>query len=45
MCSVGGENVAAIAPTTEDFPPHWNNYVTVASSDDRRRRRRSWARM
>jgi uncharacterized protein len=34
MCSVGGENVAAIAPTTEDFPPHWNSYVTVASSDD-----------
>jgi predicted enzyme related to lactoylglutathione lyase len=34
MCSVDGENVAAISPTTEDFPPHWNNYVTVASTDD-----------
>jgi uncharacterized protein len=34
MCKVGGENVAAIAPTTGDFPPHWNSYVTVASADD-----------
>ena len=34
MCKVGGENVAAIAPATESFPPHWNNYVTVASADD-----------
>jgi uncharacterized protein len=34
MCSVGGENVAAIAPATESFPPHWNSYVTVASADE-----------
>ena len=34
MCKVGGENVAAIAPATDQFPPHWNNYVTVASADD-----------
>ena len=34
MCKVGGENVAAIAPTTQDFPPHWNSYVTVASADE-----------
>jgi predicted enzyme related to lactoylglutathione lyase len=33
-CKVGGENVAAIAPATDQFPPHWNNYVTVASADD-----------
>lgn len=34
MCKVGGENVAAIAPATENFPPHWNNYVTVTSADE-----------
>jgi predicted enzyme related to lactoylglutathione lyase len=34
MCKVGGENVAAISPTTHDFPPHWNSYVTVASADE-----------
>jgi predicted enzyme related to lactoylglutathione lyase len=34
MCRLGGEPVAAIAPTTEDFPPHWNSYVTVTSADD-----------
>lgn len=34
MCRVGGESVAAISPTTDQFPPHWNNYVTVASADD-----------
>jgi predicted enzyme related to lactoylglutathione lyase len=34
MCRVGGENVAAIAPATDQFAPHWNNYVTVASADD-----------
>jgi predicted enzyme related to lactoylglutathione lyase len=34
MCTVGGESVAAIAPATESFPPHWNSYVTVASADD-----------
>jgi uncharacterized protein len=26
--------VAAISPTTHDFPPHWNSYVTVASADE-----------
>jgi predicted enzyme related to lactoylglutathione lyase len=34
ICLVGGEAVAAIAPQTEDFPPHWNNYVTVESADE-----------
>lgn len=34
MCQVGGDAVAAIAPTTEQYPPHWNNYVTVSSADD-----------
>jgi uncharacterized protein len=34
MCKVGGENAAGIAPATDQFPPHWNNYVTVASADD-----------
>ena len=34
MCQVGGENVAAIAPATDRFPPHWNSYVTVESADD-----------
>jgi uncharacterized protein len=34
ICTVGGESVAAIAPDTDQFPPHWNNYVTVASADD-----------
>src|SRR5262245_37133792 len=34
MCTVGGDSVAAIAPATESFPPHWNSYVTVASADD-----------
>jgi uncharacterized protein len=34
MCRVDGSSVAAIAPTTQDFPPHWNNYVTVSSADD-----------
>jgi uncharacterized protein len=33
-CSVGGEGVAAIAATTEDLPPHWNSYVTVAGADE-----------
>jgi predicted enzyme related to lactoylglutathione lyase len=35
MCKVGDENVAAISPATDQFPPHWNNYVTVASAADR----------
>jgi uncharacterized protein len=34
MCKVGGEYVAAIPPATDQHPPHWNNYVTVASADD-----------
>jgi predicted enzyme related to lactoylglutathione lyase len=34
MCKVDGDTAAAIAPTTQDAPPHWNSYVTVASADD-----------
>ena len=34
MCKVGGEYVAAIPPATDQHPPHWNNYVTVASADE-----------
>ncbi|MGH2960763.1 MAG: VOC family protein [Solirubrobacterales bacterium] len=34
MCRVGGSAAAAIAPTTEDLPTHWNSYVTVSSADD-----------
>jgi predicted enzyme related to lactoylglutathione lyase len=34
MCRVDGSAAAAIAPTTEEIPPHWNSYVTVASADD-----------
>ena len=34
MCKLGGDEVAAIAPTTDQFPPHWNSYVTVESADD-----------
>jgi predicted enzyme related to lactoylglutathione lyase len=34
MAQVGGEYVAAIPPATDQFPPHWNSYVTVASADD-----------
>jgi uncharacterized protein len=34
MCKVDGDYVAAIPPATESHPPHWNNYVTVASADD-----------
>lgn len=34
MCKVDGDQAAAIAPTTQDIPPHWNSYVTVASADD-----------
>ena len=34
LCMVGGESVAAIAPQTDKFRPHWNSYVTVASADD-----------
>lgn len=34
ICKVDGDRVAAIPPATDQFPPHWNNYVTVASADD-----------
>jgi uncharacterized protein len=34
MFKLGGEYVAAIAQETDEFPPHWNNYVTVSSADD-----------
>jgi hypothetical protein len=34
MCKVGDGVAAAIAPTTQDVPPHWNSYVTVAGADD-----------
>jgi len=34
VCTVEGDSVAAISPSTESFPPHWNSYVTVASADD-----------
>jgi uncharacterized protein len=34
MCRVDGEDVAAISPSDQSQPPHWNNYVTVRSVDD-----------
>lgn len=34
MCKVGDGYVAALAPATDQFPPHWNSYVTVASADE-----------
>ena len=34
MFKLGGEYVAAIGQATEEFPPHWNSYVTVTSADD-----------
>jgi predicted enzyme related to lactoylglutathione lyase len=34
MFKLGGEYVAAIGQETEEFPPHWNSYVTVTSADD-----------
>jgi uncharacterized protein len=34
MCKVDGEYVAAIPGSTDQAPPHWNNYVTVASADE-----------
>jgi predicted enzyme related to lactoylglutathione lyase len=34
MCKVGDEHVAAIPPATDQFPPHWNSYVTVATADE-----------
>jgi predicted enzyme related to lactoylglutathione lyase len=33
MATVGGEYVAAISPSTDAIPPHWNSYVTVTSAD------------
>lgn len=33
-CRIDGDSVAAIAPTTQEVPPHWNSYVTVTSADD-----------
>src|SRR5881394_2429618 len=34
MCRVDGDYVAAIPSSTDQAPPRWNNYVTVASADD-----------
>jgi uncharacterized protein len=34
MCKLGDDSVAAIAPTTDQIPPHWNSYVTVSSADE-----------
>ncbi len=36
MCKVQGDSVSAISPQQDGdpSPPHWNNYVTVASADD-----------
>ena len=34
MCRVGGEYVAAIPDSTDQHPPHWNSYVTVAGADE-----------
>jgi uncharacterized protein len=39
MCKLDGQDVCAIAPMQQEqqeqgIPPHWNNYVTVASADD-----------
>jgi predicted enzyme related to lactoylglutathione lyase len=34
MCKVGGEYVCAIPSSTDQHPPRWNNYVTVASADE-----------
>ena len=34
MCKVDGDYVAAIPGSTEQAPPQWNNYVTVASADE-----------
>jgi predicted enzyme related to lactoylglutathione lyase len=34
MCVVDHGYVAAIPPPTDQFPPHWNNYVTVANTDE-----------
>jgi predicted enzyme related to lactoylglutathione lyase len=34
MCKLGEDEVAAIAPTTDQLPLQWNNYVTVSSADE-----------
>ena len=34
MCKVDGDYVAAIPGSTDQAPPHWNSYVTVASADE-----------
>jgi hypothetical protein len=34
MFKLGGEYVAAIAQETDEFPPHWNSYVTITSADE-----------
>jgi predicted enzyme related to lactoylglutathione lyase len=34
ICTVGGEYVAAIPASTDQHPPRWNSYVTVASADE-----------
>lgn len=34
MCKVDGDYVAAISGSTDQAPPHWNSYVTVASADE-----------
>jgi uncharacterized protein len=34
MCKVEGDYVAAIPGSTDQAPPHWNSYVTVASADE-----------
>jgi uncharacterized protein len=34
MCKLDGDYVAAIPGSTDQAPPHWNNYVTVANVDE-----------
>jgi uncharacterized protein len=34
MCKVEGDYVAAIPGSSDQAPPHWNSYVTVASADE-----------
>src|SRR5688500_9266387 len=34
MCKVDTDYVAAIPGSTDQAPPHWNSYVTVASADE-----------
>ena len=44
MCKVEADNVAAISPSPDDIPPHWNSYVTRSSPTPRARRLRSSGR-